>query len=113
MTSLAWPAASRRAALCCWANSLERPPGFPETPGSQLGLPALPIFVQFALKLNRLRCSLAFTSRKAACSSPLLPFHEVKDHLHGCGVSGAQQHGRARLVDQHEPDSVVTTFAAT
>src|SRR5262249_54102498 len=54
MTSLAWLAASSRAALCCWANSLERPPGFPETPGSQLGLPALPIFdPQFALKFGR------------------------------------------------------------
>src|SRR5439155_14060808 len=27
----------------CWANSFERPPGLPETPGCQLGLPALPI----------------------------------------------------------------------
>src|SRR6266446_1773254 len=43
MTSLAWLAASSRAALCCWANSFERPPGLPETPGCQLGLPALPI----------------------------------------------------------------------
>src|SRR5262249_57173668 len=60
MPSPAWRAASSRAAFCCWANSLERPPGFPETPGSQLGLSALPIFVpQFALKLSPPRGSLA------------------------------------------------------
>src|SRR5262245_5398455 len=53
MTSLAWLAASSRAALCCWANSFERPPGLPETPGCQLGLPALLIFYsRFALKLG-------------------------------------------------------------
>src|SRR5262249_23702844 len=49
MTSPEWPAALRRAALCCWANSLERPPGFAETPGSQLGLPALPMAISFML----------------------------------------------------------------
>jgi hypothetical protein len=35
-----------------------------------------------------------------------LPFHELQDHLQVCGVPGAQQHGRARLVDQHELASV-------
>src|SRR5262249_24169519 len=49
MASPEWPAALRRAALCCWANSLERPPGFAETPGSQLGLPALPMAISFML----------------------------------------------------------------
>src|SRR5262249_12989875 len=49
MASPEWPAALRRAALCCWANSLERPPGFAETPGSQLGLPALPLAISFML----------------------------------------------------------------
>jgi hypothetical protein len=39
------------------------------------------------------------------------PFYVLHDHLQVCGVPSAQQHGRARLVDQHELASVVTTFA--
>jgi hypothetical protein len=31
-----------------------------------------------------------------------LPVYELEDSLYGCGVSGAQQHGRARRVDPAE-----------
>jgi hypothetical protein len=41
------------------------------------------------------------------------PCHELKDDFDRGGVSGAQQYGRARLVDQHELASVARAFAAT
>jgi hypothetical protein len=41
-----------------------------------------------------------------------LPFHELEHRLHGCRESGAEQHGRPRLVEQHESASVVGAFAA-
>src|SRR5262249_47005575 len=47
--SIEWLAALSRAAFCSAANSFERPPGFAETPGSQLGLPALPMAISFML----------------------------------------------------------------
>jgi hypothetical protein len=51
-------------------------------------------------------------TKKRGGSLHPLPFHELEDRPQVCGVSCAQQDGRARLVDQHELASVVTTLAA-
>src|SRR6516165_422344 len=81
MASPAWPAALSRAALCCLANSLERPPGFPETPGSQLGLPALPISFMFHRVLLTLHWATAALDSKGlgAASLEIVACDTLKD----------------------------------
>jgi hypothetical protein len=70
----------------------------------------------------QLECNAAYSraflnnspSQSMSCARERLglPFHELEDHLRGCGETSAQQNGRARLVDQHEMALVVAAFAA-